>query len=51
MSKIVLIAYKSDTEDEHRALAHVQSVLAHLDSAAIRDRFEIFDIVDSSVSV
>ena len=46
--KIVLIAYHSDSDSSDKAIAHVQSALAHLDSSTIRERFEIFDVVDSN---
>ena len=47
MSKIVLIAYKSDKDSDVAAVLNARSALFHMPSNSILERFEIFDVVDS----
>ena len=46
MSKIVLIAYKSEKDTDVAAILNARSALMGLPSTAILERFEIFDVVD-----
>ena len=50
MSKIVLIAYKSEKDTDVAAILNARSALMGLPSTAILERFEIFDVVDSEVN-
>ena len=50
MSKIVLIAYKSDKDTDVAAALNARSALMGLPSTGILERFEIFDVVDSEVN-
>ena len=47
MSKIVLIAYRSDKDEDLRAVFEARSALFHMPSNSILEKFEIFDVVDS----
>ena len=48
MSKIVLIAYKSDRNSDAAAALQLKGILeAQMTSTEILERFEIFDVVDS----
>lgn len=46
MSKIVLIAYKSDKDTDVAAALNCRSALLGLPSNSILERFEIFDVVE-----
>ena len=47
MSKIVLIAYKSDKDTDVLAALQLKGILeAQMTSTEILERFEIFDVVD-----
>jgi hypothetical protein len=48
MSKIVLIAYHSNTDSDVKAAMEAQNILiAQMESQTILNRFEVFDVVDS----
>jgi spore coat polysaccharide biosynthesis protein SpsF (cytidylyltransferase family) len=52
MSKIVLIAYKSDKDSDVAAVLQARGILiAQMTSTEILERFEIFDVVDSLEAV
>ena len=51
MSKIVLIAYKSDKDTDVAAALQLKGILeAQMTSNEILERFEIFDVLDSEVN-
>jgi len=48
MSKIVLVAYKSDKDSDVAAVLQARGILiSQMTSTEILERFEIFDVVDS----